>query len=167
MSDSSSPSFDLPEAERFTAGTVGEPGARTFYLQIEGIGLLVSLKLEKQQVAALAEYLDNMLQDMPAPQEPNLPFDLGLVEPIFPEWVVATMGVAYSDAADRVVIWAEEMMAEEEADDEPATARFQISRAQAIAFVHHARELVRAGRPPCPYCSAPLNDDGSWCACSN
>jgi len=54
-------------------------------------------------------------------------------------------------------------------DDEtsPATSRFQLTRGQVAAFVRHARELVAAGRPPCPYCGTPLNDGETWCPCWN
>ena len=53
--------FDPPE--RFVAGTVGQPGERTFYLQARQDDRLVTLKLEKQQVAALAELLGELLSD--------------------------------------------------------------------------------------------------------
>ena len=43
--------FDPPE--RFVAGTVGEPGQRTFFLQARSGARMVSVALEKQQVAAL------------------------------------------------------------------------------------------------------------------
>ncbi|MGH3369750.1 MAG: DUF3090 family protein, partial [Nocardioidaceae bacterium] len=46
-------SYDPPE--RFVAGTVGEPGQRTFFLQASGKGRVTSVALEKQQVALLAE----------------------------------------------------------------------------------------------------------------
>ncbi len=50
-------SFDLPEPDRFTAGTVGPPGQRVFFLQASAEGHVVTLRLEKAQVAALAVYL--------------------------------------------------------------------------------------------------------------
>ena len=56
-----SSSFRFDEPEAFTAGTVGEPGARTFFLQVVEAGQVVSLKCEKQQVAALAQYLAELL----------------------------------------------------------------------------------------------------------
>src|SRR2546421_11857349 len=51
--------FEPPE--RFVAGTVGPPGERVFYLQARGGGRLVSVALEKVQVALLAEKLDELL----------------------------------------------------------------------------------------------------------
>ncbi|MFN2537656.1 MAG: DUF3090 family protein, partial [Mycobacteriales bacterium] len=51
--------FDPPE--RFVAGTVGQPGDRTFYLQASGAGRTVSVALEKVQVQVLAERLEELL----------------------------------------------------------------------------------------------------------
>jgi uncharacterized repeat protein (TIGR03847 family) len=56
--------FDPPE--RFVAGTVGEPGARTFFLQARSGPRLVSVALEKQQVVVLAERVDELLDEVMA-----------------------------------------------------------------------------------------------------
>ena len=162
-----SPSFDLNALEHFTVGTIGPPGQRVFYLQAGVTGTLVSLKLEKQQVAALAEYLDGALReisDNPDAIEPEA--DIGLIEPLEAEWTVGDIGIGYDAEADQMLIMATEMPSEEEADD-LATARFRITRGQVAGFVARARQVVAAGRPPCRFCGAPLNDDGTWCPCSN
>ena len=75
-------SFDLPEPERFTAGTVGPPGQRVFYLQAAASGHVVTLRLEKAQVAALAEYLASVLSDLHTPDPGSLHEDLDLVEAV-------------------------------------------------------------------------------------
>ena len=54
--------FDPPD--RFVAGTVGQPGERTFFLQATGNGQTVSVALEKLQVSALAERLDELLDEV-------------------------------------------------------------------------------------------------------
>ena len=84
-------SFDLPDVDTFTAGTVGEPGQRTFFLQAVAAGEVVTLKVEKQQVAALADYLEQMLTDLPPPSVETIPAQLSLSTPIEPEWAVASM----------------------------------------------------------------------------
>src|SRR5919201_875545 len=53
--------FEPPE--RFVAGTVGEPGDRTFFLQARGGGRVVSVALEKVQVALLTEKLEELLSE--------------------------------------------------------------------------------------------------------
>lgn len=158
--------FDLREPDRFTAGAIGEPGARVFYLQgVEGTEV-VSLRLEKQQVAALAEYLSGVLSDLPITEVTDLPAPVELVEPVIAEWIVGTIAVAYDQADDRIVLQADELV-DEEAGEESAHARFHLSRAQVQAFCGHAATLVASGRPPCPICGQPLDPDGHVCPRSN
>ena len=54
--------FDPPD--RFVAGTVGEPGQRTFFLQARKASQVVSVTLEKVQVQVLAERLDQLLDEL-------------------------------------------------------------------------------------------------------
>lgn len=159
-------SFDLPDVDVFVAGTVGPPGDRAFFLQAVAGTQVITLKVEKVQVTALAEYLSNMLTDLPEPEADSVPGPAPLATPVEPEWSVASMGVAYVESRDRVALWAEQLVRNED-DDAPATSRFQLTRGQVRAFVIHATSLVSAGRPPCPYCDMPLNDGENWCPCWN
>ncbi len=160
------PSFDLDDVEAFTAGTVGPAGERVFFVQAVSSKATVTLRAEKQQVLALADYLADMLKDLPHPDISSIPEPVGLKAPIEPAWSIASMGVAFVESRDRVALWAEQFQ-REETDVAPATARFQLTRAQVVAFVRDARSLVSAGRPPCPFCISPLNDGGDWCPCWN
>lgn len=161
-------SFELDDIEVFTAGTIGPKGQRIFYLQARTPDGTLSFRLEKQQVLALAEYLEGMLVDLPEP-DAEASGDLDLHEPIDPEWTIGSLGVAYSESDDRILVWAEELVEgdEPEVTEEAATVRFRLRREQVTPFVRTAREIVDAGRPPCPYCGRPLNDDGSFCPCYN
>jgi uncharacterized repeat protein (TIGR03847 family) len=176
-----SESFELTTPDLFTTGTVGPPGQRTFYLQARQRDVVVTLKVEKEQVGALADYLGALLAKLPTPAD-LVTGDLALVEPIAPAWAVRSLGVGYDEGLDRVVIVAEELVEEEEeaedesaGEDEPAadaaetgaSARFHVSPAQASAFVERARALVKAGRPPCAICGRPLNPGGHICPRSN
>ncbi len=160
--------FDLRDPDRFTAGAVGEPGARVFFLQaVEGTQV-VSLRLEKQQVGALGQYLQGVLNDLPVVPVTERPSDMELVEPVVAEWVVGTLGVAYDTEADRIVLQADELVDEDEEDDEDVgLARFHLTRAQVVAFCEHAESLVAAGRPPCPICGQPMDPAGHVCPRSN
>ena len=157
--------FDLREPDRFTAGAVGEPGSRVFFLQaVEGTQV-VSLRLEKQQVGALGQYLQGVLNDLPVVPVTERPSDMDLVEPVVAEWVVGTLGVAYDTESDRIVLQADELVDEDEEDG--GLARFHLSRAQVVAFCELAESLVAAGRPPCPICGQPMDPDGHVCPRSN
>lgn len=164
-------SFDLPEPDRFTAGTVGPPGQRVFYLQARAGAQVVTLRLEKAQVAALAEYLASVLVDLPTPDPDSLPEDLELVEPVVAEWVVGQIGVVFDEERDRMLVQAEELLDEaaEEPGDEPdqGVARFGLTRSQVAAFVGRAAELVAAGRPPCELCGRPKDPVDHMCIKTN
>ena len=166
-------SFDFDAPDHFAAGAVGPPGHRVFFLQARQGGEVATLRLEKQQVAALGDYLAGILADLPdALVEPT---DVELLEPAIEEWVVGALAVAYETDDDRVLLVAEELVLEpEEADpeidaiigvdtDEPATARFSLTRGQVLAFIRHAAALVTSGRPLCRLCGRPIDPDGHAC----
>ena len=164
-------SFELPEVERITVGTVGEPGQRVFYLQARMGAQLVTLKMEKQQVSSLAQFLGNLLADLPQPENP--PTDLELEEPALAEWPVGTIQLSYDPEIDRIVIIAEEALFTDDDDDDddtdavPAIARFGATREQMAAIAIRGTQLVEAGRPPCPLCGFPLDPSGHVCPRTN
>lgn len=157
-----SPALDLGDLDRFTVGTEGPIGRRVFLIQCRSGSTLLTLKAEKQQVSVLAEYLGRVLADLERPE--GLPEDLDLEQPTEPHWVIGTLGVTYDEGVDRIVLVAEELVAEEEDGD---VARFTITRAQAAAFAIRATSLVEAGRPPCPLCGLPLDPGGHRCPRTN
>jgi len=122
---------------------------------------LVTVKLEKQHVAAIARHLGQLLQDLARPSE----IPEGELE-VFdePDFVVGSLAVAYDAAADRIVIFAEEAVAE---DEEGGSARFFLTTAQAAAFAIRGTRLVEAGRPVCPLCGYPLDPRGHVCPRKN
>ena len=154
-------SFDLPSPDAFTTGTVGPAGQRVFYLQARDGDLVVTVRCEKQQVAALADYLDGLLDDLePAPYGVATN-DLDLAEPVRELWTVGPIGVAYDEPSDRIVVVLEELV--EEDADEGSSVKVRLNRAQVSAFVRHSRDLVSAGRPPCRFCGLPLDAEGHAC----
>jgi len=161
-----SDSFEFDEPDVFTAGTEGPAGQRIFYLQVRNGPDVVSVKLEKQQVAALGEHLARLVSDLPTIAPEALPTDLDLLEPVIPQWVVGPIGVAYDDDLDRVVLIVEELV-DEEAGEDSATLRIRVKREQVLAFVERAEELMSSGRPTCPLCGRPQDPDGHICPRSN
>lgn len=153
-----SSSFEIADVDHLTTGTVGPPGQRTFFIQARKGEQVVTLRLEKAQVAALCRYLETMLADLPVPGP--IPTDMDLLEPVVPEWVVGALGVTYDEEDDRIILVAEELVEE---GDEAASAHFRATREQVAAFIRHGTEVVAAGRPPCPLCGAPQDPEGHMC----
>src|SRR6187200_2367221 len=139
--------FDPPD--RFVAGTVGEPGERTFFLQAREGGRVVSVALEKVQVAVLDEPLD---------------------EPLNEAFRAGSLTLGWDGGAERVLVEARAQDADGEAidpdeDDEedeegPDLLRVRMTASAARSFVTRAAQVVSAGRPPCPLCGAPLDPRG-------
>lgn len=168
-----STSFDFTSPEHFNVGAVGPAGHRVFFLQVRQGAETANLRLEKQQVAALGDYLAGILADLPDAEA--VPTDVDLVEPVLEEWVVGALAVAYEEAEDRILLVAEELVLDDSDDDDsdllpadpdrddPATARFRLTRGQVLAFIRHAAELVTSGRPLCRLCGRPIDPDGHAC----
>jgi uncharacterized repeat protein (TIGR03847 family) len=154
--------YDLSEPERITIGTVGSVGDRLFLLQCRQGPVLLTLKMEKQQVAVMADYMARIVRDRPRPG--HLPDDADLEEPAEPAWVVGTIGVSYDESDDRIILVIEELVPE---DETGAIARLSISREQAAGFAIQATRLVESGRPPCPLCGSPLDPSGHECPRTN
>lgn len=149
-----------------TVGTLGPKGQRAFYLQCLAEGELVSLKFEKRQAAALAEYLEKVLDELPEVREATHSGDLDMREPVMEAWTIGAMGIAYDQNDATVILVAEELV--EDPDAGGASARFTLTTAQAKALVTRTRSVVAAGRPPCPFCLRPLEpSNGDWCPCHN
>jgi uncharacterized repeat protein (TIGR03847 family) len=170
--------FDRPR--RFVAGTVGAPGDRTFYLQAADGTRVVSVALEKQQVAVLADRLEQLLDEIVARTGTALPAGEpdadALEQPIDEEFRVGAMGLAWDGDAGVVVIEAQAPVEDsseaqetllEDTDDGPDALRVRLEPARARAFVDRARRLIAAGRPPCPLCGLPLDPSGHICPRQN
>ena len=173
--------FDGPD--RFVAGTVGEPGARTFFLQARKGGDVVSVALEKTQVAVLAQQLDALLdiladrgvEAVQAEADPSQVDSAPLGEPLVEAFRVGAMTLAWDGEHDRVVIEAAAVPEDGEASsddidhgpDGPDLVRIRIDGPTARAFVDRATRVVAAGRPLCPRCGEPLDPQGHICARPN
>jgi uncharacterized repeat protein (TIGR03847 family) len=155
--------LDFPMPEGVGVGAIGEPGARIFYLQARTAESTYSFKVEKQQVAQLCAWLVSELSGLERAPEDAPPAVLH--EPVEPLWTVGPMGVNFDADAERFIIEVTEVVAED-ADDEPAVARIHMTKAQATALAVHGLAAVSAGRPPCPFCELPL-DDQHICPRSN
>jgi uncharacterized repeat protein (TIGR03847 family) len=173
--------FNSPD--RFVAGSVGEPGQRSFFLQAREGARMVTVLLEKEQVAALAERMDALLDEVvrrtagQAPVPVVAPGDLDdnapLEQPIEQEFRVGTLTLAWDGTDDQVVIEAfaaaddDVMQPDSEIPEDRDVLVVRISGAAARAFVKRAQALIAAGRPPCPLCALPLDPEGHICPRQN
>jgi uncharacterized repeat protein (TIGR03847 family) len=110
--------FDPPD--RFVAGAIGEPGSRTFFLQARRAGQVVSVVLEKVQVAVLAERLGILLDELESrgisPPSDEPPADgAPLEEPVTEAFRATTLTLGWDGDAERVLV---EARAEADDDDE-------------------------------------------------
>ena len=171
--------FDPPE--RFVAGTVGEPGSRTFFLQAKDGARIVSVALEKQQVAALAERVGELLDEVIADGAARTvvpavaPFDQAdeapLEVPITEEFRAGTMTLSW-DPADEVVVVevfpvGEEPVELTDGENPEEVLLVRLPPAQARAFVQRSESVIGAGRPTCPFCGHAMDPDGHLCVRAN
>jgi uncharacterized repeat protein (TIGR03847 family) len=173
--------IDFDPVERLTAAAIGEPGARTFYLQARKDDLVVSLLLEKGQVALLASHIDDLLERVGAPEEgagPD-PDVLDLEEPVTPDFRIGRIGLGYDGDRDLVLLQCDEFEpVDEDEDDEPiefeqperddlGRVRVWATREQMFALARRGEREVAGGRPMCSMCGQPIGPDEHFCPRSN
>jgi uncharacterized repeat protein (TIGR03847 family) len=178
--------FVFDDPDRFATGTVGQPGARTFFLQVRAEGRVVSVVLEKTQVSALAERLGQLLveldrqgvvEDPPTPIDPD---ERPLDEPLNEVFKTGSLTLGWDGEAERILVEAraqievesveeaiEALQVEDDDEDGPDLLRVRVTPDTARSFVERAYRVVRAGRPPCPLCGNPLDPTGHICPRKN
>lgn len=168
--------------DRVVVGTIGLPGARTFYLQVRAGNQIVSIAMEKQQSALLAEKIDEILDQLrdvegnPHSVPTSTPIELvdnDQLEAVEEQFRTGAMNLGWDPTTAQVVIEAypivdvdadndDESLDEDDADvPEMLLVRMPVGTAR--AFAKRTREVVGAGRPACPLCGYPVNADGHVC----
>jgi len=167
--------------DRFVAGTIGQPGNRTFYLQAVHDDRVVSVVLEKQQVAVLAERIGALLVEInrrfgtPLPPESEIDDVSPLITPVDAEFRVGTMGLGWDSEAQTVVV---ELLAVtdtefdasvvlDDAEEGPDAVRVFLTPESARQFATRSHRVISGGRPPCPLCDEPLDPEGHICVRTN
>ncbi|QBF46080.1 DUF3090 domain-containing protein [Janibacter limosus] len=166
--------FDPPE--RFVLGTVGPAGQRTFFLQASDGTRRVQIALEKLHAQVLAERIGELLDQVAgreatiaaaAAAADNAPLDT----PISEDFRVSALALSWDDDRHVVVIEAHDHDPDEidelDVTQERSTLRVWLPPAQARAFARRCETVVRAGRPPCPFCGGPVDEGGHICPRAN
>jgi uncharacterized repeat protein (TIGR03847 family) len=179
---------DFAWPDRVVVGTVGHPGSRTFYLQARTGAQLVSVALEKEQSAVLAEKIDEILDELMVNDgnrfsvPSSIPVELvdnEPLEPVFEQFRAGAMGLGWDPTTAQLVVEAYPLIEAEAAPDDPSTelgwetgepmiepAELLVVRmpvGTARAFAKRTREIVGAGRPLCPLCGTPMDPEGHVC----
>ena len=177
------PVHDFSWPDRLVIGTIGPPGQRSFYLQVRAGAQLVSVALEKEQSAALATKVDEILDQLMAIEgnphsvpagTPDELIDNDPLEEVESRFRTGAMSLGWDPSTAQIVIEAHAMPADdaaaeqndwstEHAEAEIETVRVRIPVGAARAFTKRTRDVVGAGRPPCPFCGYPV-DAGHICA---
>jgi len=162
--------FDYNPVTHITAGDIGQPGRRVFYLQARGETGMLTLIIEKQQLQALAlgiqQFLTEVKEKMPDLVEPAADFDpraMELQKPVDPAFRVGQLGLAYDEPRDLVVLVAQEIVVEGRDLEEGASARLFATRSQVLALSRHSLEVIKQGRPICGNCGQPIDPSGHFC----
>ncbi len=171
------------QPDRFVAGTVGQPGDRTFYLQVREDTRTISVTIEKQQVAVLAERLTSLLEEIASRFGADIGDEVGdeavdkdpLDVPVEEEFRVGTMGLGWDAESKAVVIELlaiteteiDEAVVLDDTEEGPDAVRVFLTPVAARAFAVRADRVVNAGRKPCPLCGEPLDPSGHICPRQN
>ena len=169
--------IDYPGPTRFVLGTIGMPGSREFYLQADGAvdpqGNLrtTTVALEKQQAAALADRVEQVLDsrghEVPEAPADNDPLSAGFTSP---DAQVGTMSIRWDGRDERLVLEFFDVNDDDAGEDVPQVPpvlRVTLTAGQAAEFVARSVRVIAAGRPPCPFCTEPLDPEGHICPRAN
>lgn len=172
--------WEFDGVNRLATGALGEPGRRTFYIQVRSDDTVLSIKCEKQQVATIAAHLRNLLKDLPEPAGPS-PDASFVGDPSTVDFVLGTVGLGYDRSGGRIFLQFDEMRLgeelvdeEDDGDDDDVSAllgdtpdtdrvRLFVSPSQAIAFCEQADRAVAGGRETCQWCGTPKDPGGHAC----
>ncbi|WP_024820874.1 DUF3090 domain-containing protein [Arthrobacter sp. 31Y] len=165
--------------DRVVVGTIGLPGSRTFYLQVRAGTQIVSIALEKQQSALLAEKIDAILDQLgtvegnPFSIPTSTPIELvdnDPLEAVEEQFRTGAMSLGWDPTTAQVVVEAyplsdadDDDLLDEDQANAPEMLLVRMPVGTARAFAQRTREIVGAGRPTCPLCGFPIDADGHIC----
>ena len=160
---------DLKPVDTMVVGTEGSPGQRVFFLQARKGPILVTLLMEKEQVALLCTSIINLLgdiEDLPPINTRDAPVVV-LEYPAEPLFGCVKWGWGMKKPEELFALFLQGMLAADEEEEDLPVVRLWATGAQMQAFSDRALEVVEAGRPICPLCQEPIDPDGHLCPRAN
>ena len=179
--------FNHENADRFIVGTVGAPGERAFFLQVTSEIGSTTVAIEKNQVAAVAERLNELIAELRRNSLASLD-ELGLASlndyapldfPIDEEFKSGVIGISWDQEQQRICVEVQaltdgefdDLLSEDEdlneIEDPPDLLRFKVRISQARGFISRTKKILESGRQPCPFCGLPIDPTGHLCPRAN
>jgi uncharacterized repeat protein (TIGR03847 family) len=158
------------EVRRLEADAVGEPGNRRFRLLVEDGQRSACLWLEKEQLQALGQAIDqqftplSVLWQRDAAEHASPARPTGFPEHPAIEFQIGSLALASDEAASEFGLIVHDAEADQ---DGPATLVCRASRQQMRALSREIGLLVNAGRPRCPLCGQPIEGGRHPCPNAN
>jgi uncharacterized repeat protein (TIGR03847 family) len=172
--------MELEDVDRITAGAIGEPGARTFFIQARQGDELATVLVEKEQVQLLAASVLEVLSRLDVETGTDGPSEeeMALEEPFEPLWRAGRLSIGYDESRDRLLLEMEQLLPEREDEDteddeddedaeQPDRVRVWATREQMLSLSRHGALVCQKGRPPCELCGNPKDPEGHACPATN
>jgi uncharacterized repeat protein (TIGR03847 family) len=165
-------------ATRFIVSAIGDPGQRQFFIQVKSVDGLNSVTLEKSQVIALTERLEELVRELrrgklaspevlsATPDLDNQPMEL----PIDEDFQVGVISITWENELVVVNIQAasqDDDLILDDIDMGPDLLIATLNIAQVKGFCERAMTIVNAGRAACPFCGLPIDPLGHLCPRAN
>ena len=150
--------YEFPSPDKIMVGTRGEIGNRLFLLQCRQDRRLVILKVEKGQLAQLAQWVGQVGETLGRPG--HLPDDFTLEPEYEVDFAVGDIALVIDEERGRIDVTLNDI-------EEEHTATISMTKEWAGGLAIAITRLIEAGRPPCPLCGGPLDPRGHDCPRTN
>ena len=149
--------------------TFGQPGQRTFRLDLHAGPAFCSVWMEKEQLFQLGVYLKDILgalaaEDKARESEPREPTWSGGEATI--DFKAGQFMLSHDGESNSFYVQVHERETEEE-QEETESVSFWITVAQAEALSEESLKICAAGRPTCFLCGQSINPEGHVCPRAN
>ncbi len=163
--------YQLGALARVEPFTFGEPGRRTFRLDLHAGSAFCSLWMEKEQLSQLGVYLRDYVAGLSEEEKSRAS------EPQEPGWgggeasidfKAGQMFLSHDRESNSFYLQAHERETEEERPEgEAESISFWITLNQASDLAEESLRICAAGRPTCFLCGQPINPEGHVCPRAN